>query len=163
MKKKLHRPGHPEDLLDNTAFLIIDTGRLMRKHFDRKMQALDLTRPEWYLIAHMYFFNGLTQQELADAVDITKGGMAKLIARMEEKGLIERKDEVRDGRASKRVFLTKHGWTLANKVDAESVSMVSTAVSKLTVAQTTQLHALLRGVRAEFSSGTQPFDEAEID
>jgi DNA-binding MarR family transcriptional regulator len=48
---------------------------------------------------------GRTQQELANALLVTKGNITQLLDAMEGDGLIERR---RDGR-TKRVFLTEHG------------------------------------------------------
>jgi DNA-binding MarR family transcriptional regulator len=147
MSKNNLRTRHPDDLLDNTAFLITDVGRLMRRRFDRKMERFGLPRPEWYLLAHLCFFDGSTQQELADAMDVTKGGMAKLVSKLEEKELIRREGEARDGRATKRVYLTDKGWALSLKVDAESIRTVTESVAGLAPDQTAQLHELLRTIR----------------
>lgn len=155
MSRKNPQTRQPDDLLDNTAFLITDVGRLMRRRFDHKMERFGLPRSEWYLLAHLCFFDGSTQQELADAMDVTKGGMAKLVGKLEEKDMIRREGEARDGRATKRVYLTDKGWALALKVDAESVRTVAETVTPLAPQQTAQLHELLRIVRLGLIRGSK--------
>ena len=149
MKKAKHSvpPHRQQDLLDNTAFLVMDVGRLLRRRFDVPMGALGLDRLEWYLVAHLCFFEGSTQQELADVLDVTKGGLAKAIDRLEHKGLVERRGANLNGRATKGIYLTEKGRPLALQVDAISVDTVSAMVAPLSPAQVRQLNELLTVLR----------------
>jgi DNA-binding MarR family transcriptional regulator len=142
-------PGsrNPDELLNNTAFLVMDIGRLFRVTFDARMAAFGLSRSEWWLIAHLWFFEGFTQRELAAQLEMTKGGLAKLIARLEAKGIVERRGQTQAGRATKRVFLTTSGKQLGLKVDDGARQLVHESESPLEHSQVTQLHNLLRLVR----------------
>jgi DNA-binding MarR family transcriptional regulator len=140
----LDGPGH---LLNNIGFLVMEIGRLLRVNFDQRMRRLGLTRSEWWLLAHLWFFEGMTQQQLADFLDMTKGGLAKLIARLEGKGIIERRGETQRGRATKRVYFTTTGRTLGAKVDKGARQLVREAEAPLRADQVETLHELLRSVR----------------
>jgi len=140
-------PDAPGRLLDNIGFLVMEIGRLFRVNFDRRMRRLGLTRSEWWLIAHLWFFEGMTQQQLADFLDMTKGGLAKLIARLETKGIIERRGETQRGRATKRIYFTAAGRTLGSKVDKGARQLVKEAEAPLPDEQVAKLHELLRSVR----------------
>jgi MarR family transcriptional regulator, transcriptional regulator for hemolysin len=133
-------------LSDNTAYLVIDVGRLLRRQFDAKMAVLNLPRSEWYLIAHLYYFEGNAQQELAAVLDITKGAMAKLIDRLSRRSLVRREGDARDGR-TKRIFLTKAGRALAETVNNASVNKVHATLAPLTTAQVRELNKLLQLIR----------------
>ena len=146
-EKQSAPPHRQQDLLDNTAFLVMDVGRLLRRRFDVPMEALGLDRLQWYLIAHLVFFEGSTQQELADVLDVTKGGLAKAIDRLEDKGLVERRSANLNGRATKGIFLTEKGRPLALRVDGISVDTVSAMVAPLSPVQVRQLNALLTVLR----------------
>jgi DNA-binding MarR family transcriptional regulator len=137
-------PGH---LLNNIGFLVMEIGRLFRVNFDQRMRRLGLTRSEWWLLAHLWFFEGMTQQQLADLLDMTKGGLAKLIARLEGKGIIERRGETLGGRATKRIYFTTTGRTLGAKVDKGARHLVREAEAPLRGDQVEKLHELLRSVR----------------
>jgi DNA-binding MarR family transcriptional regulator len=142
-------PGsrNPDELLNNTAFLVMDIGRLFRVTFDARMASFGLSRSEWWLIAHLWFFEGSTQRELADRLEMTKGGLAKLIARLEAKGIVERRGQTQAGRATKRVFFTSSGRQLGSKVDSGARQLVRESESPLGHAQVAQLLDLMRLVR----------------
>jgi len=140
-------PDRPGDLLNNIGFLVMEIGRLFRVNFDQRMRRLGLTRSEWWLLAHLWYFEGMSQQQLADFLDMTKGGLAKLIARLESKGIIERRGETRGGRATKRIYFTPAGKALGSKVDKGARHLVREAESRLRHEQVTTLHELLRCVR----------------
>jgi MarR family transcriptional regulator for hemolysin len=141
----------PEDLLDNTIFLIMDIGRLYRAIFDTKMERMGLTRAEWWLLAHLCYFDGSTQQELCDIMDIDKGGMAKLISKLEDKGLIRRESDSADAR-QKRIYFTAGALPLATMVDQASVQTGSASVAALKQAEVATLHRLLRTLRESLLS-----------
>lgn len=136
-----------EDLLDNTAFLITDIARLYRTHFDGRMKALGLDRSEWWLVAYLVYFNGATQQALTELTDLSKGGMGKLIDRMEARGLV-RRESSRDDRRINRILLTEAGWTVGAEVDAQAVKATKNAVAPLTDDECRTLNALLARMRA---------------
>jgi len=140
-------PDDPGHLLNNIGFLVMEIGRLFRVTFDQRMRRLGLTRSEWWLLAHLWFFEGMTQQQLADVLDMTKGGLAKLIARLESKGLIERRGETQSGRATKKIYFTPAGRTLGSKVDKGARQLVQEAEAPLRGEQAATLHELLRSVR----------------
>ena len=89
----------------------------------------------------------MTQQELADLLEMTKGGLAKLIVRLESKGILERRGETQSGRATKKIFFTAAGRTLGHKVDKGARQLVQEAEAPLRAVQIAQLHELLRTVR----------------
>ena len=136
-----------EQLLDLSAYLIIDLGRLIRRHFDTKMTGLGLTRAEWYLISYLCFIEGSTQQEIADALDMAKGGITKLINTLEGKGLLKREAHNTNGRATKRIFLTTQGRAIEKKIDAESDIEVALITSSLNKKELDSLNEKLHRIR----------------
>ena len=136
----------PADLLDNTAYLVTDVGRLLRRLFDAEMQKLGLSRSEWWLITHLYFFEGCTQQVLADMLDMDKAGLAKLLDRLERKHIIRREIDAADGR-QRRIHFGDKARGLAQRVDDASVRTVSGAVKGFKPIEVAALHGLLRRLR----------------
>lgn len=94
-----------EDFNRNIGFLVHDVARLMRTIYDRRMAPLGLTRSQWWVLNHLYAYEGITQTELAAVLDIEKPSLGRLLQRMEAKGWVERRDDPSDGR-TKRVHLT---------------------------------------------------------
>ncbi len=120
----------PASLRDQTAFLITDIGRLYRTAFDRRMKRFGLTRSQWWLISFLYYFDGSSQQQLADLMDTGKGGIAKLVDRLEKKGMVRRSSDPLDGR-SKRVHLSEDVKPLAAEIEHELARTTESSLSAL--------------------------------
>jgi DNA-binding MarR family transcriptional regulator len=84
--------------------------------------------------------NGLRITELGEDVLLTQPGMSRLIARMEERGLVERADDDTDRRA-RRVRLTAKGARVQRRVGANIARRVAEAMTR--ALDTTQI-AMLR-------------------
>ena len=83
---------------------------------------------------------GMTQQELAGALLVTKGNVCQLLDRMEADGLIERR---REGRA-KRLRLTPRGEALFAEVVPAQERVVERQIGVLDPAAQERLLSLLR-------------------
>lgn len=137
----------PSDLLDNTIYLIMDIGRLYRRQFDAQMRTLELPRAEWWLITHLWFFEGCTQQELADILDMDKAGLAKLLDRLAHKGLIVRDIDTRDAR-QRRIRFADAARGFAQQVDAAAVRTASQSERDFKPIEVAAMRGLLRRLRA---------------
>lgn len=83
---------------------------------------------------------GRSQQELADALLVTKGNICQLVDAMEADGLLERR---RDHRA-KRIYLTDEGRRLRGKLVRLQEAAISDDLSALSADETDTLLHLLR-------------------
>jgi DNA-binding MarR family transcriptional regulator len=83
---------------------------------------------------------GIKQQEVADALLVTKGNVCQLLDRMEDRGLILRR---REGRAN-HLFLTEAGRRLYDEAVPAQEAVVSERFSALSGEEQAQLHGLLR-------------------
>jgi DNA-binding MarR family transcriptional regulator len=95
-----------EDLSRNFGFLLHDVARLLRTIFDRRVKSLGLTRSQWWVLQHIFRNHGATQSELAEALEVEKATLGKLLDRLSEKGWIRREADAGDRRA-KRIYLTE--------------------------------------------------------
>lgn len=94
-----------EDLTRNFGFLLNDVARLLRTTYDRRVKSLGLTRSQWWVVTHLFRAQGVTQSELAEALEIEKPTLGRLLDRLEAKGWIRREHDATDRRAW-RVYLT---------------------------------------------------------
>jgi len=83
---------------------------------------------------------GLTQQELADRLLVTKGNVSQIIARMVRDGLVRRSQQGR----TRRLFLTEPGRSLYVRVVPTQEAMIAARFSAL---DDDELLALARGLR----------------
>ncbi len=100
----------------------------------------DLSVAQFDVLAKIGSAEGLTQQELADRLLVTKGNVCQLLDRMERGGLIERRQE---GRAN-RLVLTPRGRSLFDRVVPAHEAVIAESLSPLTAEEQRQLLSLLR-------------------
>lgn len=86
------------------GFLIHDVSRLRRSAFDRGLKPLGVTRAQWWVLANLARKDGMTQSQLAEALDLGKVAVGGLLDRLERSGLVRREIDPNDRRVN-RVFL----------------------------------------------------------
>src|SRR5829696_1900631 len=92
------------------------------------------------VLAHVGASEGMTQQELADSLLVTKGNVCQLVHKLEDRGLISRHHEGR----SNLLFLTDEGRRLFERIVPAHEALFSVRVSAITEREQTQLYELLR-------------------
>ena len=81
-----------------------------------KQQGFEVGLAQWGILEVLWEKDGLTQQQLADAVGRNKAGITRILDNMEKKKLLERKLEA-DNRRIKRVVLTNEGRNLQARLN----------------------------------------------
>jgi DNA-binding MarR family transcriptional regulator len=152
----------PQSLREHTGYLITDVARLYRTALDRKMDRFDLTRSQWWLISFLIYFDGITQQQLADLMDVGKAGVTKLLDRLEQKGMVRRVNDSTDAR-QKRVFLSDHVKPLAVEVDKEITAVADTSLKTLTAVEISQLNNLITKIRQNLLADSNGTDSDTIE
>jgi len=96
-------------------FLISDVGRLLRTYADQKARLLGMTRAQWAVLLRLERREGLKQSDLAEALDIQPITLTRLVDRLCDNGLIERRADPADRRA-KRLYLTPAARPLIERI-----------------------------------------------
>jgi MarR family transcriptional regulator for hemolysin len=79
-------------------FLLYDVARTMRTRADQRARARGMTRAQWVILARLERQPGLTQNEMAAIVEVEPITIARLVDRLEGRGLVVRKADPRDRR-----------------------------------------------------------------
>src|SRR5260370_17336820 len=87
------------------AFNINDVARLLKTYADQRARDLGMTRAQWAVLARVERSEGVKECELADTLDLQPITLTRLIDRLCDGGLIERRSDPDDRRA-KRLYLT---------------------------------------------------------
>jgi MarR family transcriptional regulator, transcriptional regulator for hemolysin len=87
------------------AFIINDVARLLRTYADHRAAQFGMTRAQWAVLVRLDRSEGLNQSELADTLDLQPITLTRLLDKLCDSGLIERRPDPDDRRA-KRLFLT---------------------------------------------------------
>lgn len=94
------------------------------------IQTLDLTPPQFDVIATLGNTKGLSFRELGDSTLITKGTLTGVVDRLEAKGLVCRDSCPRDGRST-IVSLTRQGEKVFNRAFPAHVSHLHEAFGQM--------------------------------
>ena len=135
------------DFRRDLLFLLHDVARLLRMDADRRARAHGMTRAQWALLIWLERQPGLSQKELAELLEVEPISVARLIDRLEARGMVERRPDPRDRRIW-RLHLCPLAWPMLREIDrqrTEITRMVTGSIDPLT--QTTMTEALL-GMKA---------------
>jgi len=80
------------------GFLVTDVTRLMRKLFDRRAVRFQMTRAQWRALKRVHHSEGLTQNELAEFLEMEPIAIGRVIDRLQKAGFIERRTDPADRR-----------------------------------------------------------------
>jgi MarR family transcriptional regulator for hemolysin len=107
-------------------FTISDVGRLLRTYADQKARRFGMTRAQWAVLLRLERREGLKQSDLAEQLDIQPITLTRLVDRLCDNGLIERRADPHDRRA-KRLYLTPAARPLLERI-ADQIEELSEIV-----------------------------------
>ncbi len=86
------------------AFTIMDVARMLRTYADQRARQFGISRAQWGVLVRLERTEGLKQSELAEILDLQPISLTRLLDRLAENGLIERRADPNDRRAN-RLYL----------------------------------------------------------
>jgi len=137
--------------LENIPFEIAETAHSLRREFDRRAAPLGVTRAQWRALAWLGREPGLRQVELADHLDVEPITLCRIVDRLEESGLVERRRDPDDRRAW-RLHLTAKGEPLLEQLRALAAVMAQEAFDGVSPQTIDLLRSALARVRDNLST-----------
>jgi DNA-binding MarR family transcriptional regulator len=119
---------------------LLRVSQKVERDLARQLKLCGLNNAQFDVLAHVGAAEGITQQELADSLLVTKGNVAQLLGRMERRGLIERRSQGR----TNRLFLTDEGRRTFTEVVPAHEALIDDRLSVLSEEDQKQLFELLR-------------------
>jgi len=139
-------------------FTISDVGRLLRTYADQKARHFGQTRAQWAVLLRLERREGLKQSDLADDLDIQPITLTRLVDRLCDNGLIERRPDPNDRRA-KRLYLTPAARPLLDRISAQVEELAETVLAgvdaKATATLLTQLGLARENLRRAIADKPQ--------
>ena len=132
--------------MDTLPFEIAETAHALRRAFDRRATGLGVTRAQWKVMFRLDRSPGLRQVELADMLDIEPITLCRIIDRLEESGLVERRSDPTDRRAW-LLYLADSARPLKAKLDALGDAMIAEAFADIDPSELEGMKALLARIR----------------
>jgi DNA-binding MarR family transcriptional regulator len=136
----------PLNLPREVLFQLTDVARAMRTYIDQRAREHSMTRAQWGVLLRLERQEGMTQAEMADSLEIQPISLVRLIDRLCDHALVERRPHPRDRRAN-RLYLTEKGrTTLAHLVPLgkEVASEILASMEEKDVADLLQKLLLIR-------------------
>ena len=124
------------------AFILNDVARLLRTYADYKAAQFGMTRAQWAVLARVERSEGLKQCELAEVLDLQPITLTRLIDRLCDGGLIERRSDPDDRRA-KRLYLTPAARPVLDGLTRLGKDMMATVLAGIEPTAIDQLLAHL--------------------
>lgn len=118
------------------------------RDFSRTLACHGVSAPQFDVLASLSTAEGITQQELAELLLVTKGNVVGLIDRMSAAGWVERREDPEDRRAN-RLYLTDAGRSLITRIFPVHLAEIRASFRNFNEAELRQLHALLGKIDAK--------------
>ena len=121
--------------------------RLIRLHgemsvaFSKRLRAIKLSIPQCDVLCALLGHEGVSQQDLAERLFVTKGNISGLIDRLVSSDLVDRR-KLRGDRRTHAIYLTPKGRQLGEQGLALQRAFVEQVLGRLDAAQLAQMDAL---------------------
>jgi len=103
-------------------FLLHDVARLIRVDADKRARAHGMTRAQWGILIWLERQPGLSQKELAEILDVEPITVARLIDRLETRGMVERRPDPKDRRIW-RLHLCAPAFSVLREIDRQRAQL----------------------------------------
>src|ERR1700684_1601638 len=128
------------------AFMVNDVARLLRTYADYRAAQFGMTRAQWAVLVRLERSEGLNQAELADTLDLQPITLTRLLDKLCDGGLIERRPDPDDRRA-KRLFLTAAARPLLKQLGILGEETMASALDGVAPPNVEQMIAQLAVVK----------------
>lgn len=131
---------------ENIATLIAQVSRMIRRNFDARAREIGVTRPQWQVLSLLNHHAGIHQGGLADILEVEPITAGRMIDRLQEAGLVERRPDPADRRAW-RLFLTERGSEQLDRLRPfarEALSIALEGVAQEDIDRTTEVLVRMR-------------------
>jgi len=111
-----------EDFQRDLMFLLHDVARLLRVDADKRARAHGMTRAQWGILIWLERQPGLSQKELSEILEVEPITVARLIDRLEARGMVERRPDPKDRRIW-RLHLSPPAHPVLREIDRQRAQM----------------------------------------
>nr|WP_294555061.1 MarR family winged helix-turn-helix transcriptional regulator [uncultured Rhodopila sp.] len=144
-----------DDFHRDLLFLLHDVARLLRVDADKRARVNGMTRAQWAILIWLERQPGISQKELSEILEVEPITVARLIDRLQARGMVERRPDPRDRRIW-RLHLLQPGRGVLSGIDeqrADMTRMVTAGLSEESIEAMTD--ALLR-MKANLTRDSHP-------
>ncbi len=138
---------------DGLGVLITDSARLLRRRFDERARVLGVSRAQWQVLFALSRNEGINQAGLAEALDVETITVGRMVDRLADAGLVERRADPTDRRAW-LLFLTPRAHPILAELRLIAEAVMTETLDGLGTKGEAALSDLLTRVRANLQRRT---------
>ena len=112
------------------AFQIMDVARLLKTYADQRARQFGISKAQWAVLVRIDRHEGLKQSELAEMLNLQPISLTRVLDRLAENGLIERRPDPNDRRAN-QLFLMPKARPLLDQLSGLATDMMKTVLEGL--------------------------------
>ena len=139
------------DISKDVAWELGETSRMLRRHFNRHAAAQGATSAQWRAMFRLQREPGMKQVELADRLDVEPITAGRIVDRLEEAGLVERRRDPVDRRVWK-LYLTDKAGPLIQRLTAVAEQCLAGALEGIGGDEIAALRGALERIRENMSA-----------
>ena len=143
------------DLKKQFIIQLIESSRFLRNYVDHRAKSRGTTRAQWIVLFRLREQEGLSQVDLADVLELQPISLVRLLDRLVEHGLVERRSDPRDRRAN-RLFLTASGRQLGDDLDSLRDTIATDVLQGVPAAAIETSLKTLRDVKERIKTLAEP-------
>lgn len=125
---------------------LIESSRLLRNYIEHRAKSRGTTRAQWIVLFRLRQQEGLSQVDLAEVMELQPISLVRLLDRLVDQGLLERRPHPTDRRAN-QLYLTDTGRRLVDDLDSLRDSIATEALRETPVASLQTALAVLQQVK----------------
>jgi DNA-binding MarR family transcriptional regulator len=137
--------------MTHIGFLLADNSRLARWAFDQQVREVGVTGPQARLLLLLNRFPGENQSFYAELLEVEPITLCRMVDRLEEAGLIERRRDPGDRRAW-RLHLTAKSRKTMEQLQHRVDSLVEEMLAGLSAAEHSELERLLKTIGSNLAA-----------
>lgn len=145
----------PTDTSRRVPFLMHDIARRSRYWFDARARSAGSTRAQWRVLFSLARVDGPTQSELADMLDVERITLCRMVDRLAEAGLVERRADPADRRVW-RLHLTERAAPVIEELTEIADEMEKNILAPLSMEERRTLTDLLIKIRQNMRDDEEP-------
>ena len=136
--------------MENLGSMLADTSRLLRRSFDVRARDIGVTRAQWQVLTTLLRHEGVNQGGLAELLDVEPITVCRMVDRLQEAVLVERRADPAD-RRSWRLFLTPRAHDLLAQLRPLADALIEEALAGIDLNDRDRLRDLLDRIRDNLS------------
>ncbi|WP_162806580.1 MarR family winged helix-turn-helix transcriptional regulator [Sphingosinicella terrae] len=144
--------------MERFAFEVAETARFIRREANRRAAILGSTGAQWRVLARLSRRDGLRQIELAEALDVEPITLCRMVDRLEQAGLVERRKDPEDRRAW-RIHLTEAAAPVMNELQAMGDAFHDDMLRGIPAADLAVVRGVFDRIRANLADLDRPMEE----